>query len=358
METELEKQISGMTDSYKNNIMQIAVFSLDNKSSTKYGINVNKIKSFVNLSEYKINRNIGGSNNIVKGYAIVRNETFPVVDLLEWISGVSVDNTDYYNKLILTEFNGNILSFPVNKIYRIFSKTSEELEEAEIMDKVTYITKIELKNDEQIQIDNKVNSLLKQIQSLEKRNQKKNSTLINNKIETKKEELKLLSKNKKDEENIEELCFILDVEKLISELIDKDYNIETVVNEFKNKIKTKKPILIAEDSVVAQNILKKTFDKLEIPYELYKNGQLLINRLETNKDFSLIITDIEMPVLDGFSVIKWVRNKIPDAKIIVNTSMSNEGVKSKCESLNVNGFIEKSNPLEIVRQIEKILKDN
>lgn len=350
-------KVSEMTEGYKNNSTQIAVFEIEQEGKhTKYGINVNKIKSFINLKDFNITKT--SINKSIKGYCVVRNESFPMVDLYEWLSGTE-QKLENYEKLILTEFSGTSLAFPVTRILRIFTKTSEELEEpGGFFDKVSYITKIELVNTEVEQLKNKKERLEKQISVNEKRNKKLKSKMVEKKIKKNQDIILEIDRKIKtqDTKNEEELCFILDIEKLVNELSNKEDNFEDIIKNYENKFNITEPILIAEDSVVVQKNFRRLFDNLKIPYEIFKNGKEVIKRMNGKTNFSLIITDIEMPILDGFSVIKWIKENFPKTKIIVNTSMSNNGVKEKCKSLGVDIFIEKNRPDRILIEIENLLK--
>jgi len=354
--TSIENKVTEMTEGYKNNTTQIAVFELgDNK--TKYGINVNKIKSFINIKDIKTTDSLT-NNPLLKGYCVIRKENFPIIDLYYWLNGKPLD-FEKYNRLILTEFSGIIMAFPVTRILRIFSKTSEELEEpGNYTDRVSYITRIELFSNQNIlKNKSKLKKIEKQIYHLKRRNKKRNLNILTKKIEDKQKELSAINDkivNNKIKSNIE-LCFILDIEKLESELnSNNNTKIEEIIIKNKEKIKLEKPVLIAEDSVVIQKLIKKVFEGLNIPFELYKNGKEVVDRMKKNQNFSLLITDIEMPILDGFSVIKWTKENYPNKAIIVNSSMSNEGVKQKCESLGVDYFVEKNQLDKLIEIISSI----
>ncbi|KJZ14303.1 MAG: response regulator [Marinomonas sp.] len=86
-----------------------------------------------------------------------------------------------------------------------------------------------------------------------------------------------------------------------------------------------------------------------------KNGELAIERLNQHK-IDLVITDINMPSMNGMTLIKQVRlgktkNK-KDLKIIAVTSYSNIKVITTCMELDIDGFLVK--PLAVKPLTEKI----
>jgi two-component system chemotaxis response regulator CheV len=100
--------------------------------------------------------------------------------------------------------------------------------------------------------------------------------------------------------------------------------------------------------------------KTNIEHRMFNNGKEIIECLksldeEGINDIGVIITDLEMPYVDGYQVLSYIKNS-PQFKhipVFVNTSMSNEGVITKVEELGAVGFVAKTNPKEFIRQIEQ-----
>jgi len=90
--------------------------------------------------------------------------------------------------------------------------------------------------------------------------------------------------------------------------------------------------------------------------ETTENGKEALNRLFSGK-FDLIITDLEMPEMDGFELIKEVRAS-PDYKnipIIVVTSLAGEDVRRKVLDLGANAYEIKLNREKLLEEIERLL---
>jgi CheY-like chemotaxis protein len=75
---------------------------------------------------------------------------------------------------------------------------------------------------------------------------------------------------------------------------------------------TANKVLIAEDSSVIQNLVKKILEFQNFEITVVKNGEQVIQLLE-KEDFNVILLDINMPVMDGMECVKAIR-EMSDAK--------------------------------------------
>ena len=85
-----------------------------------------------------------------------------------------------------------------------------------------------------------------------------------------------------------------------------------------NNIHTYKLIVVEDEYLIRQNIIKK-INSLSIPFELAgeaSNGEIAISLIEQSCP-SLIITDIRMPQFDGLELIKYLHKNHPHIKTIV-----------------------------------------
>ena len=167
------------------------------------------------------------------------------------------------------------------------------------------------------------------------------------------------------------LCeIVINSKKILCKVFDSDQFLADVIpSKFANEIKKSemltvssddiitKEILIAEDSVLIQNAIKKLMSKMELSYQVFNNAKELIDALE-NKNIDkvgLIITDLEMPVMGGLELLEICSsndkfNKIP---IIVNTNMANASITNTAEKLGARKVIKK---LDLLTLKEVILE--
>ena len=76
-------------------------------------------------------------------------------------------------------------------------------------------------------------------------------------------------------------------------------------------------VLIAEDSSVIQNLVKKILEFQNFEITAVKNGEQVIQLLQ-KEDFDIILLDINMPIMDGMECVKAIREMdAPKSKIPV-----------------------------------------
>jgi CheY-like chemotaxis protein len=115
-------------------------------------------------------------------------------------------------------------------------------------------------------------------------------------------------------------------------------------------------ILLAEDNIVNQNLVKIMLNKAGHQVELACNGSEAIEKLSiTNDDFDLIFMDIQMPVMDGLEATKVIRNKgYGDIPIIAMTASAMEEDRARCLKAGMDGYLTKPVRMEVVKEmIEK-----
>lgn len=100
-------------------------------------------------------------------------------------------------------------------------------------------------------------------------------------------------------------------------------------------------VLAAEDNPLNQKLLAAIFERLSIDLTIVNNGQEAIDALETNT-YDLVLMDIQMPVMDGYTAIKKIRNSISQTlPIITMTAHAMVGEKDECLSIGANSYISK-----------------
>ncbi len=104
-------------------------------------------------------------------------------------------------------------------------------------------------------------------------------------------------------------------------------------------------ILLVDDSSVIRSLLKKAMSLLELDITKYyeaSNGKEALDLFTKNADITMIVTDINMPMMSGLEFLAQIpiakRIKIP---IFVISTDENQEVIAQCEKLNVDAFIAK-----------------
>lgn len=121
-----------------------------------------------------------------------------------------------------------------------------------------------------------------------------------------------------------------------------------------NKIKKLK-LLFVEDEIDLINILSETLNKLEINFLIAKNGKEGISLLKDNPTIDLIITDINMPIMNGLDMIQEIKDKInPKMKFVVMSAHTEEEYRKKADLLGVENYLYK--PFDFLKFIDLIVK--
>lgn len=108
-------------------------------------------------------------------------------------------------------------------------------------------------------------------------------------------------------------------------------------------------ILVVDDSKLARKRIIESINKIKIDYEIIGEAENGIEALELFKEFNpnLVITDLEMPKMDGIELIQKLR-KINSSVDIIISSLANEQVKQSLKSDRYVDFIKKPINIKIL----------
>ena len=153
---------------------------------------------------------------------------------------------------------------------------------------------------------------------------------------------------------------ILDVERMVADAFPDMAESSKLEIDNLQRIHTDKLILVAEDSKSASKALGLILEHLHVHYMTFANGEGLLDYLYSDNVASqvgAIITDLEMPKISGFEVLKRVKTT-PESRhipVIVNSSMSSDSNVEMAQKLGADAFISKSNPAEVEEYLRKFL---
>ncbi|GAA7989991.1 chemotaxis protein [Helicobacter pylori] len=308
--------IDKTTSLHLNNEAQFLCFRLDEeKDAQLYGLNIFKIREIIHY-DGEITEILGGSDGVMLGFLSVRGESIPLVDVKRWLHYNASDLSrnlkecsvkDEHNLVIVCHFSNHSIALKVLKIERIIHKNWTEISAGDKQG-------------------------------------------IN-------EEGKISTITRFDKERVVQ---ILDVEKMISDVFPSLKDLDDLTLRCIEAIQSQKLILIAEDSLSALKTLEKIVQTLELRYLAFPNGKELLDYLyekEHYQQVGVVITDLEMPVISGFEVLKTIKadSRTEHLPVIINSSMSSDSNRQLAQSLEADGFVVKSNILEIHEMLRKTL---
>ncbi|MBN2402260.1 MAG: response regulator [Spirochaetes bacterium] len=127
---------------------------------------------------------------------------------------------------------------------------------------------------------------------------------------------------------------------------------EKLSTNSQNIIHPKNPILILEDVKENQILLKELCRNMGLPSEIAENGQEGLDIIE-EKTFSIFIVDLMMPVMDGKTFIKKLKQKIPNAVILIQTALDSSETIIEIMKLGVFDYIIKPLDPEVFQKVIK-----
>ena len=290
-----------MADSNASN--QYLVFNGSNDES--YAINVSKVVEILVYKDLEMVRN-GSSDSLIQATAQIRDNIATIINFDEWFGNEVLDDSEY-EYIILAGFGGHNIGIMIKSVEYIVNVDSDNMKDnSKNNPKTNFISKIKL---------NKV----------------------------------------------EKLCTIFDCDKLLTDVftdtLEKN-NIEKIENT--HNIQCDKIIFFADDSRFIRKLVQSIFDKLQLKYKSFDNGRDLLTELKKTNidDIGLIVTDIEMPIMDGVTLIKEINaiEEYTDLNIIVHTNLSNFILEKSLYELGTSEIIGKIDMKALLSSISKYIK--
>ena len=115
-----------------------------------------------------------------------------------------------------------------------------------------------------------------------------------------------------------------------------------------------KKILVVEDDFSSKFYLNKVLEKSGANVLTADNGKEAVEIIRNNNDISLILMDLQMPVMDGYTAIKLIKEINPAVIIIAQTAYGLMGDKEKILASGFDDYLIK--PITYNQLVEKLTK--
>ncbi len=299
--------VNELTEVVGQNRMELLLFKLSGLKQ-RYGINVFKVREILPCPKLTVMPKL---QKFVVGVTHSRGQTISVIDLAYAIGGRRSTNIDK-SFMIIAEYNRSTHAFLVSSVERILNMNWDRImPPPQGSGDSNYMTAV-------TEIDG-------------------------------------------------ELVEILDVEKILDEIspntLEKHDLNQVYDDEFNRLLENYKPkILVADDSRVALNQVCSAMKKMNLEVIKAHNGREAYTILkeiaekgELKEQVSLIISDVEMPEMDGYTLCSTLRKdpSLKTAYVILHTSLSGVFNQSMVSKAGANDFIPKFNPVELARAVKK-----
>ncbi|WP_394200956.1 chemotaxis protein CheV [Shewanella waksmanii] len=153
----------------------------------------------------------------------------------------------------------------------------------------------------------------------------------------------------------DQLVQLLDVELLMAKVFPTSPEMARAILTDVQREKLKPlHILLVDDSKVARKQLADALDSINIPYQVTADGRealaIMENAANDGRPVDLLVSDIEMPGLDGYELAFEVKNSpaLANAYIILHTSLSSEISVSQAHQVGANEALTKFDAHELI----------
>ena len=163
----------------------------------------------------------------------------------------------------------------------------------------------------------------------------------------------------------DKLIIILDFEKIVTDINPETGLKVSEINELGTRSRSNVPILIAEDSPLLNKLIVDSLKKAGYDNLIHtENGQKAYDVIAHCKEdgtldehVRLVITDIEMPEMDGHRLTKLIKTDDATAHIpvVIFSSLVNDEMRRKGESLGADAQLSKPEIGNLVRIIDQLV---
>lgn len=164
----------------------------------------------------------------------------------------------------------------------------------------------------------------------------------------------------------DKLIIILDFEKIISDINPETGLKTTEIDAMENRQRSDVPILIAEDSALLNKLIVDSLKKAGYHNLIHtENGQQAWDVIEECREegtlkehVQCVITDIEMPIMDGHRLTKLIKghDDTKDIPVVIFSSLVNPEMRKKGEALGADAQLSKPEIGNLVRTIDDLVR--
>ena len=289
------------------NRLELLLFRLDGQQL--YGINVFKVREVLQCPKLTV---MPKSHPVVCGVASIRGATIPILDLaMATGAGALKDQSSPF--VIITEYNTKTQGFLVRSVERIVNMNWEEIHPPpKGTGRDHYLTAVKRLDDQLVEI--------------------------------------------------------IDVEKILSEVSPSSESISHGVVDVETQSKAVSlRVLTVDDSSVARKQVTRCLQTVGVEVVSLNDGrqalQYLKNMVDEGKDpseeFLMMISDIEMPEMDGYTLTSEIRSdpRMQKLHIILHTSLSGVFNQAMVKKVGANDFLAKFRPDDLASRVVDRIKE-
>jgi two-component system, chemotaxis family, chemotaxis protein CheV len=269
------------------NELEIVEFCIDDgETPMYYGVNVAKVREIIQKPKL---RSIVAAPQSVAGMMTLRDKVLPVIDLGQILGQYPAKAAD---RIVVLEFNRVVIGVLVNSVSRIYRLSWEQIEAPQSVSAGSYITGL-------VKMDDRI-------------------------------------------------ILILDFERIIAEMYQEGAVRALDAQDLLAHDGTGRKVLVADDSSFIRLQICTSLRGAGYTVEEATNGEEAWNYIDSTLsggsfDIDAVITDIEMPKMDGLHLVTLIRGKEALARlpVYVFSSLASDDNIKKWEKLAINGVLTK-----------------
>ncbi|MEW8043646.1 MAG: chemotaxis protein CheV [gamma proteobacterium symbiont of Phacoides pectinatus] len=294
------KNVDQRTKLAGHNRLELLLFRLLGRE--RYGINVFKVHKVIQVPEMS---KLPGSHPAVRGVIQVREKTLSVIDLSMAVGLEPLGEQGRF--VIVTEYNRQVIGFLVRAVEQIANLSWEDISPPPNAGvRGCYVTAVARIN--------------------------------------------------------QALVEIIDVEQVLQDVVGLEKAVtEAVAETLPRERQAAHRILVADDSTVARNQVKRVLDKLGVETVLVTDGRQALDQLKAwasegrrvAQYLDMVISDIEMPVMDGYTLTREIREDpaLAEQHVILHSSLSGMFNDEMIKSVGADDFLAKYDPDELAQLV-------
>lgn len=272
-----------------------------------YAINVIKVKE---LWELKNLSKIPNATSSVAGVTLNRGEMITIIDLKKVLDGIA-NPSIIGSMVLLCEFNQLKVGFAIDQVSRIYKIGWNQIVKSDsVSDNPLVIGNIDL-----------------------------DGTIV----------------------------MLLDFEKIVMDINPRSGIHESMVTDVDKKDRSHYRIMVVDDSPTVRNVILQTLTKAGVKnIKLFENGLAAYEYLDDlantrgadyKHDVNLVITDIEMPVLDGHALTRRIKEHkmLRDMPVIIFSSLITGALRHKGDAVGADAQLSKPEILGLITEIDRLL---
>lgn len=276
-----------------------------------YGVNVAKVKEIIKIPALT---ELPGVPEYIEGVFDLRGVVIPVINLAKWMNIIEPKDMVLKPRIIIAEFSNIMIGFIVHEAKRIRRISATDIRGSDFSTNTGGFDKSQITGIAKIEND--------------------------------------------------EVLLILDLERIVEELGIYSPKIDIEEKEIKKMTGT---AVVLDDSSTARKLVRDALDKMGFKVIEAKDGVDGLNKMNELYDaykgdianqVKVIISDVEMPQMDGFHFASRVREDIrfKGIPIIFNSSLSNEFSTLKSKDVGGDAFLTKFDANVFYKEVSRVIE--